>query len=536
MTNSHQPLKQLEEYLPKIIGFSYQKTGRKEDAEDLAQEIVLQLLLSLQKGTEIANINAFVWSVSQHTFCKWLRAKKRGSTAYLPDSYPAEEDAENSYILREERALLRREIALLSPKYRETLVLHYFEGKSCEEIAEQLDKRIGTVKWWLHDARKLLKEGMMVMREYGERSFHPGVLFVSCQGNLGMHDEPMSSVKRKSAQNILLAAYRRPLTMEELSLEMGIAAPYMDDEVRFLCDQQLMKEVSQGQYQTDFVILPGENKGIGDRIHSDCFPGYFQDLIAYLETKKELLQSPPFNTAGFLWNRLLWVYLPMLTDLMLCRFKQEECHVVVYADIPLRPHGGKWIALGYENRLFSDLTGASKQPYHYFDGPVHKTGKAFAQGFFHYWSGLDSRVFFDIPDEVFALCGRIILKDQAVSGLNEEEKEMFSIAVEKGLFIKTEQGFKQNYYAVDRKTMESLGKIAAGFYETAVSYFRRGYQSILEMYRSYIPEHLKWQMGNFLSNHLGNFTTCSLFEGMNSGVLSPPDDENRTWLSLFAWD
>lgn len=57
---------------------------------------------------------------------------------------------------------------------------------------------------------------------------------------------------------------------------------------------------------------------------------------------------------------------------------------------------------------------------------------------------------------------------------------------------------------------------------------------MLSIYGAGVPGHLKWQMGNFLSNHLNVFVTCSLYEAYNSNRLYKPDRHNGPWLSLFA--
>lgn len=169
-----------------------------------------------------------------------------------------------------------------------------------------------------------------------------------------------------------------------------------------------------------------------------------------------------------------------------------------------------------------------------FDGPVHKTGKDFAQGFFHYWSGLDSNVFFDIPDGVFALCREIIKGNILPEKLNEDQKYLFSIAIEKKLFIKEGDNFKQNYYFIRHGELKQIEQLAYEFYPVAQEFFNKAYKLVLDEYKTTVPKHLHWQMGNFLSNHLGNFVTCSLYEGVRSGILSTPDESNKDWLSLFT--
>ena len=191
-----------EEYLAKILGFCYQKVNTREEAQDLSSEITLEVLKTIYSGKKIENLGAFVWSVSNHTFFKWLRSKKYGTTAYLDEIFPSSDNIEEQYIHGETEKILHREIALLSENYRKVIVLYYFEGKSCSEIANIFGKNINTVKWWLHSARKSIKEGLDIMREYGEKSYNPDTLLLSCQGNPGMNNEPMILTKRKLPQNI----------------------------------------------------------------------------------------------------------------------------------------------------------------------------------------------------------------------------------------------------------------------------------------------------------------------------------------------
>jgi len=343
------------EYLPKILGFAYKNTNRREDAEDLAQDIALQLLTAVNAGKRADNWNAFVWSVSGRTLCKWLRKKKRGETVYLSDTLPdLGERVGDALTRREEKSLLLREIGMLSQKYREAVVLHYFDGRTCEEIAQTLGRSAGTVKWWLHGARKYIEEGMDTVREYGMRSVKPGTLKMSCQYAPGADYEPMSCAMRKSAQNILLAAYQNPMTAAELSAELGISAPYIEDEVEYLAYNQLMAKTPGEKYQTDFVILPGDDPTTATEIYKSCFPGYSDALLAFAEKHMETLCSGRFNRAGFSWERLLWVYLHLFTEACLDKFRCGSCKTVTYNDVPDRPNGGKWIALGFENMFYSE--------------------------------------------------------------------------------------------------------------------------------------------------------------------------------------
>ena len=171
--------------------------------------------------------------------------QKRRTAVCFDESYVFSDSPDSEYILKEQTNILRREIALLSENYRKSVVLYYFDNKSCDEIARVLKMSTGTVKWWLHEARKLMKEGIIALREYGEKSFNPESLSISCQGLSGADNEPMSLANRKLPQNILLAAYREPMSVRQLCAELGTPAAYIEDEVFSLVENQLMKEVSE---------------------------------------------------------------------------------------------------------------------------------------------------------------------------------------------------------------------------------------------------------------------------------------------------
>lgn len=67
-----------------------------------------------------------------------------------------------------------RELSLLSKQYREIIVAYYFTGKSCSEISADLGISTEMVKYYLFKTRKILKEGIGMSREFGEKSYNPG--------------------------------------------------------------------------------------------------------------------------------------------------------------------------------------------------------------------------------------------------------------------------------------------------------------------------------------------------------------------------
>jgi hypothetical protein len=135
---------------------------------------------------------------------------------------------------------------------------------------------------------------------------------------------------------------------------------------------------------------------------------------------------------------------------------------------------------------------------------------------------------------VFGLCRDIIKGVKEIKKLNENEKLLFSHAIENRLFIKTDGGFKLNYCFISSDHMKFSKSVCYDFYGNASKYFKKAYDIILDEFTKIIPKHLHWQMGNITSNYLFPFVTGAIYEAYNQGILSQPDENNKAWLSLFA--
>ena len=528
-------LRQLEEELvPKIYGFCFGKVSDPENARDLAQEICLEIVTAIRRGKKIENLAAFAWSVSNHRFCSWLRGRRRNSTVWLSDAMaqllPSDEDVEARVILREECDTLARELALLTRQTREAAVLYYFDGLPCAEIAGRLGRSEGTVKWMLHQAREELGKGMKEMREFGEKSYRPGRLALSCQGTPGADGEPMRCAERRSAQNILLAAYEEPKTVEELCAEVGIAAPYVEDEVDYLVRNELMREVSRGKYATDFVILPSYEGG--PDLGSLLFPAFYDAVSAFLSENREALESPPCNALGWTWERLLWVYLHFFVQTAVEQFKFSERIAIPYTDFPERPNGGKWIALGFDN---SSMKTREIPDADLYDGPVHKGSvRVSLEGFFHVWSGTDSSPFFALPDEVFDLGADLITGRKTERDLGEEDRYLLSRALEEHLWEKSPDGLRPAYFHTSDEGGRILGHLAEAFYPRVRDFLARAWDAILDAQGKSVPKRLSGQRGNKLANALNALVPYSMAEAIRRGDLTEPSGEAKRWISLWS--
>ena len=158
-----------------IFSFCMAKTSNREDAEDLSQDILYELIKSSGSIRDDGAFYGFMWAVANNVYNHWYKRKLKNATYELDENMASEDDLfdveGNSDIY-----LLRRELTLLSEKYRKATILYYIDGRSCREIAQSLNITESMVKYLLFKSRKILKEGMNMERNLGELSYNPKTL------------------------------------------------------------------------------------------------------------------------------------------------------------------------------------------------------------------------------------------------------------------------------------------------------------------------------------------------------------------------
>ena len=233
--------KLLEENLHTIFSWAMSKLYDKNDAEDLAHDVICAVLSSVSRLQNDAAFFGFMWRTADNMLKAYIRRKR--STAVFDESFRGVywESPESELISSEDNNLLRRELSLLSHQYREATIGHYIYGKSCSELSAELGISPETVKLYLFKTRKLLKEGIGMTREFGEKSYNPAIFRPDFWTN-GSNIEYQELFKRRLPGNILLAAYDKPLTITELSLELGVATAYLEDELNILRTHDIIRE------------------------------------------------------------------------------------------------------------------------------------------------------------------------------------------------------------------------------------------------------------------------------------------------------
>ncbi len=360
MANTDFINKYINEFLEKIYYYCLKKCSNPKQAEDLASEINYNILNALGKNFIPDNYNAWVWAIARNQYSKWASNKHKTNEIILPEDineYDAinDDSFEETFIQAEQLKILRRELAFITTEYREILIAYYIDNKKTEEIAKSFHIPKGTVVSKLHRIRKKLKEGFEMSREFGILSYKPENIGFVMNGQDARDGVPWCFLSRMIAKNIMLACYRNPMTAEELAIEMGIALPYMDDELSKLVNSTLMKK-NGDKYETAIFIVSAKAQERCYNHLASIAPELTEFAIKTVEYRVKC-----YEQNGVKWHEGYQSYEDMKWAMLMRRVDDLYFDVIrnhkpkkQYANIgcnghTIRPNNGQWDLLGLEN-------------------------------------------------------------------------------------------------------------------------------------------------------------------------------------------
>ena len=365
----------VDNYMEKIFYFCLKKTSNRIDAEDLTQDIALNVIDGLNKGTVPDNYSAWIWQIARNVYSKWAIKKRiRKENINSIDVYDVEIEDESKSIIDEmiydeQLALLRRELAFIKSEYRNIIVAYYLENKSIKDIAKTLHLSVDAIYQRLHRARNVLKEGMNMTRTFGKRSYNPENIGFVMNGRDGKKGQPWSIITHLLYKNIFLEAYENPQTAEQLALELGIALPYMEDELEFLCKEELLRKIGN-KYETNFEILSKEDQLAKYQTNIKVSKQITTKLCEMIDLYiKEDTKKVNYEYIGY--ENAKWALLVRVFDVLLLETRKGEFinSPVSYKDNrPKRPDDGAWTLTGYEHPVdFKEPYFVGEHGYNYND-------------------------------------------------------------------------------------------------------------------------------------------------------------------------
>ncbi len=152
----------VDRYEQKLLRYGTKFLARSEDIEDIVQDVFLSAYRSIQGFDVSLRFSPWIYRIAHNAFVNALRKREREPIFLDFDTLLSHETHDDSHVSeqerREVREMLDRGLTRLPPKYREVLVLHYFEDMAYKDIADVLHVPLGTVSVRIRRAKEMLKQ------------------------------------------------------------------------------------------------------------------------------------------------------------------------------------------------------------------------------------------------------------------------------------------------------------------------------------------------------------------------------------------
>ncbi len=150
----------VHQHLPNVLALSFRMLGNKNEAEDIAQDVMLSLWQNIKKYDPIkAKFSTWLYRITANRCLDNLRKK---TPDQLPEDYDPIIEAEQLDALYNKQLSNQMETALQTLPERQylALVLFHYQGHRMSEVAEIMECSSEAVESLLARARRTLKQNL----------------------------------------------------------------------------------------------------------------------------------------------------------------------------------------------------------------------------------------------------------------------------------------------------------------------------------------------------------------------------------------
>ena len=497
-TNESLKLLSDREFLDKIYQFSYHRCNTSFEAEDLCSDIILAVISAIQKQEQIDNFYAFVWTIAHRVYADYSRKRNtERQMCSMENSYIVPESEENEIDALIEEAAARKqiskifeEISFLSKAYREVMVLYYIDELKVRDIAQRLGISETTVKQRLFSARKSVRKEVEAMNE---RTYilKPVRLAFSGTGNPCGND-PRIKAERIFSQNLVYLCKDKPRSAKELSEELCVPMPYIEEELEIQCRGEngkygMLRRLDNGKYIVNIHLVDYDEYDQANKIFEKHLAAFCNVLKDTLKRNEKKILSFPYLSAQKDVRFIMWSLISRIVwDL------EERVNKVLaekyFADATPINRDFSCVAVAYTD---------GQEPSFDFYG-CDGIDAVSVGGFQHVFV---SNIYGKRIEEHFH-CGHNLSQDQKllmtlraiggmrIDGLSETEKEVAAKALECGYLRKNGNSIEPKMIVIDRKNEADFHHLSYEFNEGLDAMTEQIAAELSGFMHDHIPGHL----------------------------------------------
>jgi len=152
----------VDRYEKKLQRYARRFLFQQDDVDDLVQEVFLKAYVNLQGFNTKLSFSSWIYRIAHNTFINKLKRREREpllvfDTDTIFGAIKSEEKADTETLQLENKELIELSLGKLQSKYREVVVLLFFEEMSYQEISDILKIPVSTVGVRVSRAKQKLK-------------------------------------------------------------------------------------------------------------------------------------------------------------------------------------------------------------------------------------------------------------------------------------------------------------------------------------------------------------------------------------------
>lgn len=486
-----------KEFLDKIYQFSYRRCNTSYEAEDLCSDIILAVISAVHKQESIENFYAFVWTVARRVYADFCENRTKLRQVYSEDTLNFELSEKENWIDRlieetSDQETLKRifaEIAFLAKAYREVMVLYYLDEMKVKDISKKLNISETTVKQRLFFARNTVRKEVEIMNERN-LSLKPVSLAFIGTGNPSGND-PRTKAERILSQNLVYACKDKAKSAKELSDELCVPMPYIEDELEIQLKGEngsygLLRKMGD-KYISNVIIVENSEFNEAGKIYTKHLDELCEKLKNHLQSHREEFLNFPYLSRQTDLRFILWTLISESVWHLKDRVDEIlETEYFKEVNQPQRKFTTVCVAIPYGASYSARFYGCDGNDTHDFCG----------------YSYVFIRNIYGKRMNRHFYCGQTITNDEklrltlkAIGGmdintLDETQREIAAKAIECGFLRKNGKILEPRIVAIEQKDWENFRNLLCEYYDSIEDIAKEIAEEMYAYMLSHIQKHL----------------------------------------------
>lgn len=145
-------------YKTTIYSIAYNYVHNQSDSDDITQEVFLKYLKSNEKFESLDHEKYWLIRVTINTSISFIKSKWKSKVIFDNEYIDTIKDEQSANSEAYDKLHMREVIAKLDNKYKDVIILYYYQNYSTNEIASILNISNSAVKKRLERARNIIRK------------------------------------------------------------------------------------------------------------------------------------------------------------------------------------------------------------------------------------------------------------------------------------------------------------------------------------------------------------------------------------------